>query len=117
MTIDSTVKRIDPPANIEILAGGGLAAVIIFSVGVFMMVVPVIGWIVGPALMLTAGVIAIVHVGEVFRKKPEYVGHCPFCGAEVVAGDPDSIHTCGACKKEFVRREDKLVAYEPGENR
>jgi len=117
MTIDSTVKRIEPPATIEILAGGGLAAVIFFSVGVFMTVVPVIGWIIGPALMITAGLIAILHIGEIFGKKAEYVGHCPSCGAQASAGEPESVHICAACKKQYVYREDKLVAYEPGENR
>lgn len=108
MTIDSTVHRIDPH-SIEILAGGGIAAVILFSVGVFLMVVPILGWVVGPALMLLAGVVAIAHVGEVFRSKPEYAGHCPNCGAEVVVGDTGSVGTCAACSARFEHRDGRLV--------
>ena len=107
MTIDSSVKRSDPPV-VEMLAGGGLATLIIFSVGVFMMVVPVIGWIVGPALMLTAGLIAAIHVAEIFRAKPDYAAHCPYCNAPVHPADRDSTGACGTCNHRFANRDGLL---------
>lgn len=108
MTIDSTVKKIDSPAAIEMLAGGGLAAVVIFSVGVFLLVIPVIGWLVGPALMIAAGLIAIAHVTGIFWRKAEYTGHCPYCDAPAVASEPGSVGVCGACKNKFVHRDGQL---------
>ena len=107
MTIDSSVKKIDSP-RFEIFAGGGLAAVMIFSVGVFMLVVPVIGWIVGPSLMITAGLIALAHLVGMFRNQPGYAGHCPDCGSPVTAGGPGSVSECGACKNRFVHRDGQL---------
>lgn len=109
MTIDSTVKRSDSPGRFEMFAGGGLAAVVIFSVGVFLMVVPVLGWIVGPALMITAGLIALTHVVGMFgSNKPGYAGNCPYCGSPATAGDPGSVGQCGACEKRFVHRDSQL---------
>jgi hypothetical protein len=105
MTIDSTVKKIDPPGWFEMFAGGGIAAVVIFSVGVFVMVIPVIGWILGPALMITAGLIALAHVVGMFRKKPDYAGHC---GSPAAAGDPGSVGQCGACQNRFVHHDSQL---------
>jgi hypothetical protein len=108
MTIDSSVKRISPPGWFEMFAGGGLAAVVIFSVGVFVLVIPVLGWILGPALMITAGLIALVHVVEMFKKKADYVGHCPYCDASTTAGNPGSVSQCGACQHRFVHRDGQL---------
>jgi len=108
MTIDSTVKRINPPGFVEMLAGGELAALIIFSVGVFLMVVPVIGWLAGPALMIVAVLVGIAHVVGIFEKKPGYAGHCPYCGADAIAGDPGSVSKCDECKNRFVHREGRL---------
>lgn len=108
MTIDSTVKKIDPPGWFEMFAGGGMAAVVIFSVGVFVLVIPVVGWILGPALMITAGLIALAHVVGMFSKKPDYAGHCPYCGSPASAGDPGSVGQCGACKNRFVHRDNQL---------
>ena len=108
MAIDSKVKKVEPPGSFEILAGGGLAAVVIFSVGVFMMVVPLIGWVVGPALMIVAGVVAVVHMGQIFRRKAGYAGNCPYCGAPTVAGEPGSVGECHACWNKFVHRDNQL---------
>lgn len=110
MTIDSTVKRIEPPAAVEILTGGGIAFVVIFSVGVFLMIVPIIGWVAGPACMLTAMVILGLHIAGVIKSKPNYSGHCPYCGEETAAGEPGGTGRCGACKKTFVHRDGKLAA-------
>ncbi|MBZ5601420.1 MAG: hypothetical protein LAO79_03855 [Acidobacteriia bacterium] len=101
------MKKTDP-GRFEMFAGGGLAAVVIFSVGVFMSVVPVIGWIVGPGLMITAGLIAIGHVVGIFRAKPSYTGHCPNCGAPAAAGDPGSVGMCEACHSGFAHHDNQL---------
>ena len=86
-------------------AGGGIAAVICFSVGVFLLIVPVLGWIVGPSLMLMAGLIATVHLIGMFRGRSTYEGHCPYCGAPATAGNPGSMGRCGACKHRFEHRD------------
>jgi hypothetical protein len=113
MTINSSVEKIRPQATrFEIFAGGGLAAVVIFSIGVFLLVVPVLGWIVGPSLMLAAGIIALVHLVLMFRSKPHYTGHCPYCGSATTAGEPGSISECAACKNTFVHREGQLCKIE-----
>jgi hypothetical protein len=112
MTIDSTVKRIGPPAAIEMLAGGGLAALIVFSVGVFLLVIPILGWVVGPALMVTAGLIAIAHLAEVFWSKAEYAGACPYCGAPANAPGPESVGECHACNHRFIQRNGELQKIE-----
>lgn len=112
MTIDSTVKRINPPAAIEMLAGGGIAFVVIFSVGVFLMIVPIVGWIAGPACMLTAALILIAHVAGVMKSKPNYTGHCPYCGAEAPAGEPGSSARCPECKKAFAHQNGQLLKLE-----
>jgi type IV secretory pathway TrbD component len=109
MTIDCTVRRIDPPGIVEMLAGGGLAAVVIFSVGVFLMVIPLIGWLVGPALMISAGVILLADMRGIFRRKTGYAGHCPSCGEPAMAGDPESVGECGACHSPFVHHDGQLV--------
>ena len=108
MTIDTTVRRVNPPGRFEFFAGGGLAAVIIFSVGVFVMVVPIIGWAVGPALMITAGLIAVGHVIGMFRIKPGYEGDCPYCGSATPAGEPESVSQCETCKNQFIHRDNRL---------
>ncbi len=112
MTFDSTVKRIGPPAAIEMLAGGGLAAIIVFSVGVFLLVIPIFGWMVGPALMLTAGLIAIAHLAGVFRSKAEYAGACPYCGSRATADGPGSIGECSACKNRFIHQDGRFQQLE-----
>ena len=112
MTIDSTVRKIDAPAKFEMLAGGGLAAVVVFSVGVFLLVIPVLGWLLGPALMIVAGLIAISHVGGIFRRKPGYMANCPCCGAPTAAGEPGSTGECPECKSKFVHRESHLLKIE-----
>ncbi len=113
MTIDTSVKKIDPPGLIEMLAGGGIAAVVIFSVGVFLLVVPIVGWVVGPALMIAAGLIALAHVGGIFSRKASYTGHCPSCGAAVTIGEPGSAGVCPECKSTFVHRNSQLRKIEP----
>ena len=113
MTIDSAVTRIDTPGRFEMFAGGGIAAVVIFSVGVFLLVVPVLGWVVGPALMITAGLIALTHVVGMFSSnKPAYAGHCPYCGSPAAAGEPGSVGQCEACNHKFVHRESQLLKIE-----
>jgi hypothetical protein len=109
MAIDTTVRKVDPPALMEIFAGGGIAAVFLFSVGVFMSIVPVIGWVIGPGLMILAGVIAIAHIGGMFKRKPGYAGHCPHCGAEAIVGAPGTSGECEACKHKFVHRDAHLM--------
>jgi len=91
-----------------------MAFVVIFSVGVFLLVIPVIGWLLGPALMLIAGLIVMAHVGGIFSRKPAYAGHCPYCGAPAEAGDPGSIGECGACKNRFVHRDSQLLKLAEG---
>jgi len=108
MTIDNIVTKIDLPGWFEIFAGGGLTAVILFSVGILFLAVPVIGLILGPAMMLTAGLVAITHVGLMFRHKHGYAGHCPHCGASVDAGEPGSVGECGDCQNKFVHRDNHL---------
>ena len=65
------VKHLHSGEWFEIFAGGGLAALIIFSVGLFLLVVPVIGWVVGPALMITAALVLVVHLFWLATKKPD----------------------------------------------
>jgi hypothetical protein len=108
MTIDSTVRKVEPPAAFEILAGGGIAAVVVFSVGVFLMIVPILGWIVGPCCMLAAGVILIAHIAGVIKSKPNYASHCPHCGAEAEAGEPESNGRCAVCRNAFVHTNGRL---------
>ena len=109
---DTTVKRIDSPGRFEMFAGGGIAAIIIFSVGVFMMVVPVLGWIVGPSLMIAAGLLASAHVFGMFHKPPKYAGNCPHCGLASDAGNPGDLTECSGCGKEFMHRDRQLVKAE-----
>ena len=108
MTIDTTVRKVEPPGWFEVLAGGGIAAVVIFSVGVFLSIVPILGWVLGPALMILAGLIFAWHVYEMFSRKPSYSGHCPYCGEPVLSGGPGAVGQCAACKNRFVQREDQL---------
>lgn len=109
MTIDTTVKRINPPGRFEFFAGGGLAAIIFFSVGVFLMVIPILGWIIGPSLMILAGGIAVAHLMGMFRRnRPGYVGHCPYCGSEEIAGEPDSVSQCTSCGQRFTHHDHQL---------
>ncbi len=113
MTIDSTATRIEPrPTQFEMFAGGSIAAVICFSVGVFLLVVPVVGWIVGPSLMLTAGLIALAHAVGLLQNRSTYKGRCPYCGAPVTAGDPGSMGRCGACKHRFEHSEGQFLQSE-----
>lgn len=109
MTIDPTPKKIDPPGVLEMIAGGGIAAVVIFSVGVFLLVVPIVGWVVGPSLMVLAGLIAIAHIGGIFMRKPAYAGQCPHCGEPVTIGGPGSVSQCAACKNKFIHRRGQLL--------
>ncbi len=66
----------------EIFAGGGIAAVMCFGVGVFLMVVPVLGWVVGSSLMLLAGLIALAHAVGMFKAASTYQGQCPTAAIE-----------------------------------
>lgn len=108
MTTDCSVKRIEAPGRFEIFAGGGLATVIIFSVGIFMMVVPIVGWVVGPTLIVLAGLIAIAHLTRLFRNRPAYSGHCPCCGLPAFAGEPGTTGVCYSCKNRFIHRDGAL---------
>lgn len=108
MTIDTTVKRIDPPTKWEMLAFGSVAFVFVFSVGVFLTIIPVVGWVAGPALMITAIVIAAAHIAGLFRRKTGYAGHCPHCGEAAMAGDPETTGICGACHHKFLHHQSHL---------
>ncbi len=108
MTIDSTVTRVGPSGRFELFAGGGIAALWVFSVGVFMMVIPVIGWVVGPAFMITAAVIAVFHLIGFFKNTAAYTASCPYCGAATIAGEPGSTGECSACKHHFSHHDSHL---------
>jgi len=112
MTIDNSVRRIASP-RFEFAAGGGIAAVVIFSVGVFMLVVPILGWIIGPGLMLTGILVAIWHFGGIFRNKANYAGHCPYCGAVANVGSAGSVAECPGCQRSFIHRDGKLNKLDP----
>jgi hypothetical protein len=108
MTTDSAVKKIErsPQTGVpEMIFGGGIAFVVIFSVGVFLMIVPILGWIAGPSLMIAAGLVAVWHISRILRRNPEYSGPCPYCGAPATAGGEGSVSRCGACKKRFLHEE------------
>lgn len=112
MTTDSAVKKIErsPQTGVpEMIFGGGLAFVVIFSVGVFLMVVPILGWIAGPSLMLLAGVVLVWHLSRILRRKPEYSGPCPYCGAQATAAGDGTVSRCGACKKRFLHEEGQFL--------
>lgn len=113
MTIDTTVKKSGSTAGRgELVASGLMEAVFCFMVGVLLLVVPVIGWILGPALMLLAALIIVVHGAALLTRRSGYVGRCPHCGAKTTVHSEDGTGRCPVCRRRVALHDGELEIVE-----
>ncbi len=82
---------------------GVLMGIAMFPVGFFFILIPIIGWVVGPVLMLGALLAPILMMG--LREGP-----CPVCGKRIIMILEDA-RTCAACESRIIRKEDQFICY------
>lgn len=104
MEIDSTVTKKEAPPFLERAGLSFLTASFAFFTGLILLFVPLIGWIIGPIVMIAS----LFTLGNMFSAKPSYVGNCPYCGCSVDAGNPGTVTKCLMCKNRFVHRDGQL---------
>ena len=102
--IDSTVTRKEAAPFLQRAGMGIVGAIVCFILGAGMLIIPIIGWILGPIMMI--GSIGIF--GNSFSAQPTYTGKCPYCGRTVLAGNPEDVRKCISCKNRFVHRAGQL---------
>jgi hypothetical protein len=83
------------------LAKGCLASAMMLVFGVLVLIVPVLGWIIGPIMIIGS-------LGAWAHFKDQWEGPCPVCGKKVEVGTSG---TCPACKSRIVREKNQFVCY------
>jgi hypothetical protein len=84
--------------------GGCFFGALLFMVGLGLLMIPILGWILGPLAMLF-GVVAPIALPMALAG--EWNGTCPVCGSQL------AIHKngkCPTCKQWIVRRGDRFIA-------
>lgn len=83
---------------------GLFCGMVMIMFGLGLLLIPIIGWIVGPILMLFGLVAPIALPMSLLT---EWSGTCPVCGAKMTINGVAA--TCKTCCRRIVRRDNRFI--------
>ncbi len=86
------------------LTGMAFAAILMMGGGLVLLLIPVIGWILGP-MFLIVGVIAFFGSPILLCVRSQILeGTCPYCAQPLSAAKSEKAITCKVCKSRVIIR-------------
>ena len=110
-------KRLQMDSIGDIVATGTILPIFGVFIGIFLLIIPIIGWILGIGVILMSGGAALVALralgikfGLVEPERSDYilVGECPYCDNDLTANLSWNKTKCEFCKERVLIKSEKF---------